>query len=111
MKKSIQLVSAFVMLAGLSLASSALAASGSPCAKADGWNIFPKTNLSHCDGLSNVYNCKVTEVVGCNGVSKTFVKLKRTYHHGKPVDGSIADKKVVFDGSFDAKDLCAKVYK
>lgn len=111
MKKSIKLVSALVILAGLAVATSGLAASASPCAKTTGWHTLPKTNLNHCDGLSHFYHCKVTQVIFCNGSSKVFVNLKRIYHHGKFVKHSEADKKVVFDGNLDAKDACARVYK
>ena len=111
MKKSIKLVSTLVMLAGLGIASSAMANGGSPCAEAGGWTILAGTNMSNCKGLSHFYNCKVTQVVNCHGSSKVYVKLNRTYQHGKHVDQSIADKKVVFDGAYTAKDACAKVYK
>lgn len=111
MKKSVTLVSSLVMLAGLGIASSALANHMSPCAKADGWHFFHKTNLSYCDGLSHHYHCRVTQFIYHSGKSKTFVNLKRVIEHGKYVHHSIADKKVVFHGSFDAGTVCAKTYK
>ena len=109
MKSAIKLVSTLVMLAGLGIASSALANDMSPCAKDAGWSVL-HGNLNSCKGLSHFYHCKVTQIID-NGNSTMKVNLKRTYHHGKPVDQSIADKKVVFDGDFTAKGACAKVYK